>query len=80
MKKKKHIYSPKALAKQLAVVAMVIGSELAATVVLPVVERLRELGSINTKLDPFGSRTPCDLPASLERMAHCMFCGAKLLR
>lgn len=49
---------PKALAKQLAVVAMVIGSELAATAEVPVVVLLKELGSINTKLEPFGKRTP----------------------
>lgn len=49
---------PNALAKQLAVVAIVIGSELAATVAFPVVDLLKELGSINTRFEPFGKRTP----------------------
>lgn len=71
---------PKALAKELADVDMATGSELAATAVLPVVLRLNELGSIKTKLEPFAKRTPVDLLASRDRIAHCMFCGARLLR
>lgn len=59
---------------------MVIGSELAATVALPVVDRLSDVGSMNTKLDPLASRTPADRPASRDLIAHCIFCGAKLDR
>lgn len=64
---------PNALAKQLAVVAMVMGSELAATAALAVVERLRDWGSMKTKLEPPARRTPVDLLASRERIAHCIF-------
>lgn len=74
---------PKALARQLAVVAIVTGSEpAAATAALAAVERLKDCGSINTKLELVpASRTPVDRPDSREeRIAHCMFCGAKLAR
>ena len=74
------IQLPKALANELADVDMATGSELAATAVLPVVDRLNELGSIKTKLEPLANRTPADLLASRDRIAHCIFCGAKLLR
>jgi hypothetical protein len=74
-----NVVVPKALAKELADVDMATGSELAATAVLPVVERLNELGSIKTKLEPLANRTPADLLASRDRMAHCIFCGARLL-
>lgn len=73
MKKKYHLYIPKALAKQLAVVAIVTGSELVATAVLPVVDLLNELGSIKTRLEPPASLTLVDLLASLDLMAHCIF-------
>lgn len=59
---------------------MVMGSELAATVALPVVDRLSDVGSMNTKLDPLAKRTPADLPDSRDLMAHCIFWGAKLER
>lgn len=79
-RKNQNVNLPNALARQLAVVAMVMGSELAATVALPAVDLRRELGSMKTKFEPLGKRTPCDLPDSLDRIAHCMFCGAKLVR
>lgn len=53
-----YYYLPKALAKQLAVVAIVIGSELVATAAFPVVDLLKELGSMKTRLEPLGKRTP----------------------
>lgn len=71
---------PKALAKQLAVVAIVTGSVLAATVVFTGVDLLKELGSIKTRFEPPANRTPVDLPTSLDLIAHCIFCGAKFVR
>lgn len=79
--KKKNL--PKALAKQLAVVAIVTGSEpAAATAAFAAVDRLRDCGSINTKLEPApASRTPVERPVSRDDLiAHCIFCGAKFAR
>lgn len=72
---------PNALARQLAVVPMVMGSWAAATAEVAV-ERLKEDGSMNTRLlPPVTLRLPVvrGLDSRL-RMAHCMDTGAKLLR
>lgn len=71
---------PKALAKQLAVVAIVIGSEVVATADVAV-DRLSVDGSMNTKLLPLVTLKPAVLVlASLFLIAHCIDTGAKLLR
>lgn len=70
---------PKARAKLLAVVDIVGGSWVAATAALLVVVRRNADGSMNTNPDPLVNRTD-DRFASRLRMAHCIDCGAKLLR
>lgn len=69
---------PNALPRQLAVVAMVTGSTVAT--LLAGVDLRSEVGSMKTRLEPPAKRTPAPRAASRERIAHCMFCGAKLLR
>lgn len=70
---------PKARAKLLAVVDIVGGSCVAATAALLVAVRRNADGSMNTSPDPLVSRTE-DRFASRLRIAHCIDCGAKLLR
>jgi len=60
---------PNALDKQLAVVAIVTGSWLAAaaaTAAVAVVDRLKDEGSMNTRLLPPATRTPATLLAVIR--------------
>lgn len=71
---------PNARARQLAVVPIVIGSCAVATADVVVV-RLRDVGSIKTRLLPPVTRNPVvRVLNSRLRIAHCIETGARLLR
>lgn len=71
---------PKALARQLAVVPIVMGSCAAATAEVAV-DRLSDEGSMRSKLLPPVTRRPAvRVLDSRFLMAHCIDTGARLLR